>query len=553
MRKKPARPCPYCGKEQAKLKRHMFLVHYDKREVQAIKKMSMNEQAEAVKQLRRKGMTEANKKLVADKDAVLHCEKRGKSERKIANSVMCSECNTVLSRSFFHRHRQTCKRTAPSATPILATPMTVLNSSIDALSTDVLDRFERDEVGEICRTDSVCLLIGKNAYQKACARGPKKTSGRKSTMRDMRCLSSLFIHIRNAASENNSTLQNVEAIFDRKNFEYLEIGITRMCAKEDGESKYGVKLQVGNLLRNVCSVLKGTYLCTPGNEEKAIEIERFLAVLKLKWSQIFGDAEYQAAMRRQNHLRKPTQLPDEDSLAKLREYTIVQLARLTADGYVFISKSDFVFLRSLAVSRLTLFNARRGGEPARLTLQQWEEAKTGVWLSDSVKPHLDYIEKNIIKRLKICYQSGKGVGRMVPVTIPQDVEPALHLLADQELRKQVTVHPKNMFLFPMENYSEDHASGWHSIDLVCKKAGIKCRITATGVRHRTSTIYAALELPEQDRRYFYQHMGHSEEINKNVYQCPAALAEVTKIGSFLEWLDNGQTTRGTKNIIQLLS
>ena len=114
---------------------------------------------------------------------------------------------------------------------------------------------------------------------------------------------------------------------------------------------------------------------------------------------------------------------------------------------------------------------RHGGEPARLTLQQWEEAKTGVWLNESVKPHLDYIEKNKIKRLKICYQSGKGVGRMVPVTIPQDVEPALHLLADQEPRKQVIVHPKNMYLFPMENFSKDHASGWHSIDFVCKKLG----------------------------------------------------------------------------------
>ena len=101
---------------------------------------------------------------------------------------------------------------------------------------------------------------------------------------------------------------------------------------------------MGNLLRNVCSVLKGTYLCTPSNEDKAAEIERFLAVLKLKWSQIFCDAEYQAAMRRQNHLRKPTQLPDENSLAKLREYTIGQLARLTRDGYVFISKSMYFFV-----------------------------------------------------------------------------------------------------------------------------------------------------------------------------------------------------------------
>ena len=79
-------------------------------------KIPMNQQAKAVKQLRRKGMTEANNKLNADNNVVLHFEKRGKLERKIANSVMCSECNTILSRSFFHRHRQTCKRTALSAT-----------------------------------------------------------------------------------------------------------------------------------------------------------------------------------------------------------------------------------------------------------------------------------------------------------------------------------------------------------------------------------------------------------------------------------------------------
>ena len=68
-------------------------------------------------------------------------------------------------------------------------------------------------------------------------RAKKKTSGRKIKMRDMRYLTSLFLHVKNAVSENNITFKNIEAIFDRKNFEYLETGITRMCTKEDGDSK----------------------------------------------------------------------------------------------------------------------------------------------------------------------------------------------------------------------------------------------------------------------------------------------------------------------------
>ena len=36
-------------------------------------------------------------------------------------------------------------------------------------------------------------------------------------------------------------------------------------------------------------------------------------------------------------------------------------------------------------------------------------------------------------------------------------------------------------------------------------------------------------------------MGHSESINQNVYQCPLAIQEITRVGSFFDDIDN-QTT-----------
>lgn len=65
-------------------------------------------------------------------------------------------------------------------------------------------------------------------------------------------------------------------------------------------------------------------------------------------------------------------------------------------------------------------------------------------------------------------------------------------------------------------------------------------LTATKNRHRISTIYASLDIPRNDGRFFYDHMGHSEQINKDIYQAPLALMEVIKVGKSLKQIDDGK-------------
>lgn len=69
----------------------------------------------------------------------------------------------------------------------------------------------------------------------------------------------------------------------------------------------------------------------------------------------------------------------------------------------------YVELRDLVVCRLTLFNARRGGEPSRLLSREWEDAEKGVWLNTKQVDALDDpIDKALTETIKIAYQSGKG-------------------------------------------------------------------------------------------------------------------------------------------------
>lgn len=81
--------------------------------------------------------------------------------------------------------------------------------------------------------------------------------------------------------------------------------------------------------------------------------------------------------------------------------------------------------------------------------------------------------------------------------------------------------------------------GWHAVHSVCEKLELEKGhlLTATKNTHRVSTMYAVMDIPESDRRYFYEHMGHSKEINHDIYQAPLALMEVLKVGRSLKEID----------------
>lgn len=117
--------------------------------------------------------------------------------------------------------------------------------------------------------------------------------------------------------------------------------------------------------------------------------------------------------------------------------------------------------------------------------------------------------------MKLAYQAGKGSRRLVPVLFPLDtVAPIKKLVAE---RKDCGISDNNPFLFPNTGLSDDRGIGWNCIQSVAKKMGTALKqpnlLTADRFRHRRSTCFALLEMPQDKREVFYRHMGHSESIN----------------------------------------
>lgn len=128
---------------------------------------------------------------------------------------------------------------------------------------------------------------------------------------------------------------------------------------------------------------------------------------------------------------------------------------------------------------------------------------------------------------------------LVPVIYPLDTLRSLEILADPIVRKNAGVEETNPYLFPSTRNSEFHLSGWHGFDDICKRVQLKepINITFTKNRHLISSMYSLMELPEHERTNFYDHLGHSESMNKNRYQCPPALKELTRVGKVLHTID----------------
>ena len=135
-----------------------------------------------------------------------------------------------------------------------------------------------------------------------------------------------------------------------------------------------------------------------------------------------------------------------------------------------------------------------------------------------------------------------GNHHLVPLIIPPDTVESLDLLSSDECRQQCGILANNDHVFASTKGSEDHTSGWHSLDRVKRKLDLKEpeKIKSTTNRHRLSTILASMDIPAKDREYFYKHMGHSEKINSTIYQAPLAVKEITNVGKHILNIDEGR-------------
>ena len=528
--KKPSRPCPYCKTLQAQLKRHIMRKHKNEDLVKQMLKMVPKEQELIMDKIRKEGIYQTNmEKMKQDNPNLMRERNQGKNDL-----LVCTICKAFIAKRYYGRHCQQFHKVVKSDTE-MKTPVPVSSLIKDSddpeyFQEEILSRFRDTEQGKLCQTDKFIKAVGKFNFDIQRKDPTKASLARKDAMSDMNTLSSLFLVFKDLAAKQMETI--TVSPKDMLNHQYFDI----RTRDETGKLKHGLKLNIQNLLKTSCKVMKGHYLIKDEMQMKT-GIENFEAVFRLREPDIFGDALYTVKHRRQEVLRRPASLPDENIVQTIRDFIVGKLKEHD-DEFDMWDRKKFNEVRNLLVGRITLFNARRGGEPSRLTLKEWEQADKGVWLTGNNAPDTTN-EKTmqLLKSLKIAYQGGKGL-KLVPCLIPQECHRLLRHIASAEVRSDSGVHPQNIFLFPSTKNSKDPVNGWYCIEEICKAANLPNALNATEIRHRASTLFSTKDASEPEREAFFEHMGHSETVNKNIYQTPKAVREVYQIGSFFYSIDD---------------
>lgn len=480
----------------------------------------------AFENMRKNGILQYNKKQAKLEDP------KYASERKDHADIICSKCKGFYGKRLFYRHREVCAGDSIEY-PHKMSVQTINETTNQEFTQEILSRFQDNETGRICRTDPALLLVGKRQFQKSKKKVDKVMECRKSVMQDMRLLATLYKAFKEYVPSITS-----EEMFHRSNFDHLEQAIEDTTTREEGKLKHGVKHSLLYLIRTVVDILIGNH-AKDGNDDRVDELQKFLYVYNLHVDRIFGDAVYAINLNRQEKLRMPEQQADEGQVDKLRNHLIHVIEETTSE-YTMIGQHEFVSLRDSLCSRLTLFNARRGGEPSRLKLSHFVDAVSKRWINKAKVLELPEWERRLCDELLIAYQPGKG-NHLVPVLIPSDCLKGLDIISNTDTREIAGVSDSNTYLFPNTNKSPDHVIGWDATNKMCLEAGV-CnpnQLTASKQRHRISTIYCALGAPENEREYFYKHMGHTKDVNLGTYQYPLPIMEITKVGRHLQNIDKG--------------
>ena len=267
----------------------------------------------------------------------------------------------------------------------------------------------------------------------------------------------------------------------------------------------------------------------------------FLELHATEWSIYSKHA--QDAMKKDNI---PEDLPLSSDIDKLKDYLLQQTSSLSnVDEEIGMTKLIWSKLQFVTLARIIIFNARRGSEPSKLTMSQWENSD--IWKRQEDIDNLeDPIEKALAKRLKVVYVTGKRK-RRVPIIFTPEVAKDVNLLI--KYRYVVGVCLENQYIFARPSRgSTKFVRGWDVLNDVSQKANLEKPelITSTKIRKHIATVLQLMVLNKAELSWITDHLGHSAAVHKQWYRQEPSTIELTKVDRVLMAKDAGKCLKNKK-------
>ena len=208
----------------------------------------------------------------------------------------------------------------------------------------------------------------------------------------------------------------------------------------------GFVIRVGSSLFK-CSQLKRGKAVREDDTVAVKEAEEYAALHKSEYTDRMSPAAHASYRISGNTLNA---FPDEDDLRLLRDYQHEKISHLVDDLKKDPDEVTWRELAEVTMTRLIVFNARRGSEAAELTVSDCAHPTRTV--DPVVVASLSEVEKQPVQRLMVVEVIGK-CNRPVPILLTEDVMKAMNELCDPQMQKKCGINVANQFLFALPNTS----------------------------------------------------------------------------------------------------
>ena len=217
----------------------------------------------------------------------------------------------------------------------------------------------------------------------------------------LRVMAKVLIEFRAITNENMSVIDLVQP----ENYDDL-LRTMKNLAEYRGRTKIGnphLVMKIGFSLRTLIILARLMYTKSLAYDSVK-KMKLMMTLYKDDYSSYSNNAKVLYELRRGN---APEELPLESDLKKFREYCITEIERLIEQDDI-SNPQDYRQLNTTSFTRLLTFNARRGGEPGKLTLDHWKDTLNDTWKRRSdIERLTDPVEIKLAERMKLCYLPGK--------------------------------------------------------------------------------------------------------------------------------------------------
>lgn len=537
--------CYYCEKPYSRISRHLIQVHNKEMEIAKILSFpkKSKERKTLWKEIVNKGNYKHNYDVMKNGNGEIVPKYRPRNttnnpepENCFSSYAPCEFCLGSYKKTDLWKHQKNCELKSSEkrskANPIqMGKLLLPIVGTSKGFYENIFIKMRDDAVKLEIQKDPLVLQFAERLYEK---NGANLHQHQYISQR-LRELGRLLIQLKSDQTEITSIRTAINPI----NWDTLIHSIKTLAGLDEKKNTYktpSLPLKLGHSLSKCAKILKTNAIIEENDADRKIA-DNFLTLYQSDWEERIS--AHALATLHNDKFNKPLLVPLAEDVVLLNSYLCTSAASLKESLKNGVDETKYSELAEVCLAQIILFNRKRSGEAARITINQYNEGLTNKPLNKEIEKSLSKFENELCKSHTRIEIKGKR-GSKVPILLTSTLKDIVTILL--KARKALKIDSEFIFIKPRNSKPIRGSDCLRKFSVNC---GAKCPklLTSTKLRKHLATMCQVLELSESNQDILAKFMGHDIRVHREFYRLPDSTLELAKVAKVLHLINTGEIAK----------